>query len=485
MVVAVNQCDAGEQWSLDASKNDAIRFVNWLRANDVPPENISLFSGEKTKPDWVSGLGVEDWARADSTNIKEKLWNYRGESGDLLLIYWSGHGVLDDRDSDRRVFVSDMRPDRWDNLSIDKLANLLKRGGFPNLKKSVLFVDACSAVSSQPRQSIDLPDPPKRTVEFRALYSARQGDKAAAGFFGAILLPLLERQPWPPDFDSVISEVEAHCKQTSRHVYTVRSEAPDKDSTYSAGGSRGRLFHLYCDRTTPVGNFKRSAQALINGTIRSPLLCLVYGDEVHKPDSLVQRLIGEANDLKNTSCEAKPIVWDRMEEENIRSDLSFKFEKGFTPIDAKQFAGVLRSSTEPVIQIQHEIGMWSRKTQDVFDKYLHFWNELNKEEGLPPVLVFFSMEFMPLGWRHWIPWLARARRKLESALTSVQPAFHVKPADLDLITPEEVGKFIKMHCRFPPEKDLEVEVKKIFKNAKALPMKVIENELSRLMRAYA
>ncbi|MSV28254.1 MAG: hypothetical protein EXQ52_05850 [Bryobacterales bacterium] len=496
MVVAVNQCDAGNAWDLPESRLDALRFVTWLRDKQIPAGNISLFSGERKKPEWVSDLGGVPWARADSQNIRDRLWSYQKVEGDLLLIYWSGHGAFDGHTRDRRVMVSSMAPDRWDNLSLRALEDLLESGAFPKLRESVLFVDACSAASDGLRTPIDLPDPRKGTSPLRAICSTRPGMKGNAGFFGSVFFPVLERQNWPPDFDSVLDEVEAQCGKTRQQAATVRFKAPGKHRTYSpraAESNRGKLLHLFCDRNTPVNNFMRSAQERINGKVRGPLLCLVHGDDEQKPESLVLRMMAEANGLWSSNSEPKQIEWDEEEELNVRCKLAHSFHREFSPIDAKQFAQVLREAAEPVVQIQHRIGALTQGRKRVFEKYLQFWRELNEEEGLPPVLVFFSMKHPPLGWRYWIPWAARARRAMEKDLDSALAAvscFHVRPADLKPITSDDVREFLELRLLSPGSSADEI-VELIFarptafnwwrKREVTLPMSVVERKLMKII----
>ncbi|MBE9233786.1 hypothetical protein IQ231_19455, partial [Cuspidothrix issatschenkoi LEGE 03284] len=61
------------------------------------------------------------------------------KSGDLLYIFWAGHGFISDINS-RRLSYSDDN----ENFNLSSLLNSLKTNTFPNFNKQIILIDACA-----------------------------------------------------------------------------------------------------------------------------------------------------------------------------------------------------------------------------------------------------------------------------------------------------------------------------------------------------
>ena len=114
LVVAIEKYKAGSEWDLNGPANDALKFANWLLERDVKPENIQLFLSpldvnvavlEKAKAKELSPFPA-DRNHIDSA-IRSKLTS-ESNRGDLLYVFWGGHGVVTKIDATtRRLFFAD------------------------------------------------------------------------------------------------------------------------------------------------------------------------------------------------------------------------------------------------------------------------------------------------------------------------------------------------------------------------------------------
>ncbi|ALV41692.1 hypothetical protein AU252_11465 [Pseudarthrobacter sulfonivorans] len=142
--------DLGVDWDLPGAGLHAVRFVQWAIDHRVPPERVCLGCT------WVGGLEdsramalAAKGVRMISTStdgIKASASDLVENGGDLLLVYWCGHGVSTSRQRLLLTTGAIRNPEQLTNFRIDDLQTLLAAksediAGFPN---QVMFFDACA-----------------------------------------------------------------------------------------------------------------------------------------------------------------------------------------------------------------------------------------------------------------------------------------------------------------------------------------------------
>jgi len=151
LVVGIDFYEYGDAWRLDGAAADALRFVDWLIRHKVPKANIALFLSSAS---WTGDLGVKAW---EARNGWEARRNATGEDianfvekelkvwpGDGLLMYWGGHGVVDDIENLNYFYTEDAAADRPRGVNVQTLLKVLHGPGFAHLRQQVGIFDACA-----------------------------------------------------------------------------------------------------------------------------------------------------------------------------------------------------------------------------------------------------------------------------------------------------------------------------------------------------
>ncbi|MFE5406985.1 hypothetical protein ACFQ9Z_38045 [Streptomyces sp. NPDC056580] len=213
LVVGVEKYALGPRMDLRGPAGDALRFTRWLTGTcQVPSANVRLLLSPLSpeRLDW-SGIPdaehLKDMARpATEQNVKDVLLGeLAGCDGDMLWIYWAGHGFLGAA-NDMVLVCSDAHPGEIRHLNLDSAlrwwrTDKVKGDRFP-LQASV--VDACRV--DQPRNM----NPGRveygagRTVQGRRqfqLHAGRDGEpvkndpERETGQFTEVLLSEFGRRP--------------------------------------------------------------------------------------------------------------------------------------------------------------------------------------------------------------------------------------------------------------------------------------------------
>ena len=90
-----------------------------------------------------------------------------GKDGDLLVLFWSGHGVLDRRQQ-RRLFCADAAVNAKYNINVTDLLAALSGKNFVGLREQVIIVDACANFIQEMRLNL-------RSARVRGSPSAKRG----------------------------------------------------------------------------------------------------------------------------------------------------------------------------------------------------------------------------------------------------------------------------------------------------------------------
>jgi len=134
-------------WSLVGPENDGVAFANWLGARQVPAGNIHVLVSpadgdrERLRLRLPVGVDLKDDARRDS--IRDMLTiELPTLEGDLLFLFWGGHGVVADSES-RRLFYANSSPDNPDSLDFTTLRRMF-RSTKVRIRRQICLVDACA-----------------------------------------------------------------------------------------------------------------------------------------------------------------------------------------------------------------------------------------------------------------------------------------------------------------------------------------------------
>jgi Caspase domain len=133
LVVAIEKYDAGSAWNLDGPVTDALEFCQWLLARNVPREHIHLLLSPLEENVPAIEESKFEAQPATRSEIDKALTTLHDTKGDLLALFWAGHGVVNG-EKDRRLFYADATSDNKRNLDLDSLLKSLGSSyfaGFP------------------------------------------------------------------------------------------------------------------------------------------------------------------------------------------------------------------------------------------------------------------------------------------------------------------------------------------------------------------
>ena len=140
---------APDGWNLPGAASDALRFARWLRRAGVPASNVSLWlspvpgEAERLRAEAVeSGLVWRETISRDL--IMDHFTNTLAQvAGDLLYVYWGGHGMYD---QDERWLLFCPEASENDPRCIDAadLRRHMARSSMRGFGQQVYFFDACA-----------------------------------------------------------------------------------------------------------------------------------------------------------------------------------------------------------------------------------------------------------------------------------------------------------------------------------------------------
>lgn len=218
--VGLEQYGFDSKRSLPGVASYAVRFAEWAMRAGVRPKRVRLACS------WVEQPGpyLPECTHVEPTaeGLVKALLDLLAEGGELLLLYWCGHGVA--AQGARAVFTANADDVLRANLPIDKVRSLLASShglGFP---RQVLLFDACANhfeklgyVGGLPPAQI--PDIPPRGGTQQYFYFATDVGRIAGynrstqqAAFSTEVIRWLEGQPlttFPPDVDALRAHVES------------------------------------------------------------------------------------------------------------------------------------------------------------------------------------------------------------------------------------------------------------------------------------
>ncbi|MEU9378817.1 hypothetical protein AB0D94_34385 [Streptomyces sp. NPDC048255] len=153
LVAGVERYDISRHWNLRGPARDALRFAHWLTGpGEVPPGNVRLLLSPLEGPDaleWPDTPAMDSLRAAHrpatEENVKSALLDELPQcDGDLLWIFWAGHGYLGQR-QELILPCADARPSQIRHLNLDSAlrwwrTDLVKQRRFP---LQAALVDCC------------------------------------------------------------------------------------------------------------------------------------------------------------------------------------------------------------------------------------------------------------------------------------------------------------------------------------------------------
>jgi effector-associated domain 2 (EAD2)-containing protein len=278
LIVGIETYAAGPDWDLPGPARDALAFRRLLLAAGVPDANLRLHLAPLApfSPD-------TPYAPADHATLRSILVNeVPSTHGDILWVWWGGHGILD-RAGHLRLFCADATT--ADKLGVDLESALARYSSdaVPGFSEQLWIVDACETFEETlafreqlPANSLPVGH---RNLAHRqtVLRSAGRGRAAAndparaTGLFSEILLDLLmNRQsqlPAFPDPEELFSAVRTRIAdlraagRTLQHP-EIRLQSPARTEILpSAEEGTGRRHDLH---GSPLAPLKRVVDVLMS-----------------------------------------------------------------------------------------------------------------------------------------------------------------------------------------------------------------------------
>lgn len=240
LLVGIEIYAAGANWNLDGPALDVLAVHEWLTSHDVPAAQIRTFvSALPANQVRLDNADIR-YRTASSNLVRAALSDLKKEDGDLLVIFWAGHGAINDRQ--HRLFFSDASIEEKYNLEWEALRNALTSTAFEGFARQVVIIDACADFRNDfdytaPGEAIPSGKPLER--ELFAVFATSEGQTAAnlgqdrRGLFSRELLRVLSadehKAAWPPDMEAVADAVKKRFKELEREgvTQTPRFEVRD------------------------------------------------------------------------------------------------------------------------------------------------------------------------------------------------------------------------------------------------------------------
>ena len=234
----------------------ATRFAAWAVSRGVAPESVWVAGSWDDPATTALPAGVVTFG-TKHRDLQDLFSELSDKSGDMLIVYWAGHGVLNS-ERGRVLFVSDSNDKVERSFGVENLQDFLASEAVRGFDLDVLFVDACANFAHEVdvRHALTgaaLTKGDNRAVEQWTLYSAGQGEYATAdsvrqttAFSGALLQWLEDEGTIPIDFAEAVARVDLALEElrdadvTRQHLVTREVKTPGKEG-WAATGRDNRL----------------------------------------------------------------------------------------------------------------------------------------------------------------------------------------------------------------------------------------------------
>ncbi|MEV6508184.1 caspase family protein [Streptomyces sp. NPDC051642] len=280
LIIGIEKYDAGAAWNLPGPARDALAFHRLLRTAGVPESHLRLHLAPL--PPLVPDV---PYRSADHATLRRTLVRELPTAeGEVLWVWWGGHGVLD-RAEHLRLLCSDATV--GDKVALDLDSALARYAGdaVPGLAEQLWLVDACEtfeeALAFRDLLPADGLPVGRRNLAHRqsTLRAAGRGRAAAndpvraTGLFSEILLGLFGERaaelPGLPDPEELFSAVQVRMEalraagRTLQHP-EIRLRSPRRTETLPPSEERalsplGRAVDAFMDYPWTADPVERQA----------------------------------------------------------------------------------------------------------------------------------------------------------------------------------------------------------------------------------
>lgn len=217
VLVGIEKYEAGGEWNrLSGPVRDVLAFHEWLRSRNVPADQITTLVSPLDENVALVEQSKVKTSPATSGEVRRAFNALQDKRGDLLLLFWAGHGVV--HEDQHRLFVADATTKDKRNLDLEALQKSLRSSYFPGFPLQILIVDACANYQSFgfTFPSEELPCGSPLDHEQFVFFAARPGQVAKnlgeekRGLFSREFLKQarLADAGWPPDMRAVAERVQ-------------------------------------------------------------------------------------------------------------------------------------------------------------------------------------------------------------------------------------------------------------------------------------
>jgi hypothetical protein len=273
VVVGIETYAGGDDWTLHGPGMDALCFARWLCVDrGVPASNVRLFvslapatpAAAAEREQVLTALAAKGLKPGEPTQkaLIEALHKpavpgtlgHGGTGG--LIVFWSGHGFVDDRTRSRRLFCADADADFGYAIDLSDLASRWRTmPELARLDEQWVIADACaqwlSTLGVTPLVQ-DAPRPPVLVHQARqyALFATVAGEFARTdasqnvSVFTHAVLDLLPDDGWP-DLETLWVALADWFKDSDQSPVAERHDPDGRFAVF--GGARGGAYELLSD----------------------------------------------------------------------------------------------------------------------------------------------------------------------------------------------------------------------------------------------
>ncbi len=222
LVVGIEAYPRRHSLDLIGPAADALNFARWLRRRGVPAANLKILVSTRSEERLGAGLeGVDLFnGLVNLAVVENALESCRRTRSRLLLLFWTGHGIMT-ADQVRRPLLANYSDTDPHNLNVESLQEHLRSSTFFYPAYQVILFDMCATLFDERLRRESLIDhkfqsgPARLDCQQFLLYAA--ADRQAAenllsertGLYFKELMPILDQEPgWPPEMKRVIGKLE-------------------------------------------------------------------------------------------------------------------------------------------------------------------------------------------------------------------------------------------------------------------------------------
>jgi vWA-MoxR associated protein C-terminal domain/Caspase domain len=242
-VVGIEKYDLASDCNLDGAANDALAFAQWLLDQGVKKEKILLFLSPLDKNRiCCDGFGIpyEPATRDNVLNgLEHKLNSDANLEGDLLFLFWGGHGVAD-LDRIRLLLFANATAGHKPVVDFDSVLKTLRDKKRRTFEYQIGIVDSCANYIdgrlSIAKTSVSGEGPNAKIKQF-VMFASSIGERAEhdqdrrTGLFSSeVLGRLKQHKPAPqtiwPNLNRLRDELKTHFERLGREGRLMFNQTP-------------------------------------------------------------------------------------------------------------------------------------------------------------------------------------------------------------------------------------------------------------------